>query len=67
MTASHAWELCSDTIFKLKRCNKTRKRAEVPHFIIGSVRAAEIYNRRALKRPTSKALPLHRQAPATAP
>ena len=68
MTASHAWELCSDTIFKLKRCNKTRKRAEVPHFIIGSVRAAEIYNRRALKRPTrSKALPLHRQAaPATA-
>ena len=66
MTASHAWELCSDTIFKLKRCNKTRKRAEVPHFIIGSVRAAEIYNRRELKRQTSKALPLHRQAPATA-
>ena len=29
MTASHAWELCSDTIFKLKRCNETQTHAEV--------------------------------------
>ena len=51
----------------LLRRNKTYKRAEVPHFITERVRAQQSISRRALKRPTSKALPLHRQAPATAP
>ena len=44
MTASHAWELCSDTIFKLKLCNETQTHAEVLLDIKESVRAADIYN-----------------------
>ena len=67
--ASQSYVVLWHSKFNLLRRSETRTHAEVLFNIKKSVRAAEIYNRRALKRPTrSKALPLHRQAArATAP